>query len=425
VIIPKAPVIIPEPAPVFTERPPKDFSTIFSAPLNDLFDSIGHDYAPEEQTQVLRPVHPGPEPARAAPPVEFTEPEIPAVHREPPSEPAPPPVFEPVEIIDAPAPIRSGLNSANEVADLLRGLDNPAQRARLAAASAAADAEVKRRIVASARPVRLLGWMSLLVGLSGVGLACFPVHAKYAVPVAAGGLLLATTGLVLAISRRTRLALPTTGGIASAAALALALSWGFGLLPLGTSRDAQNAARTPPVMLTADSRPATEPVAADYVPASSPVIVKNVQVRVVSAQILHPAVYAGDYGSLHTDFERRLQIKLELKTLAEGQAVYLPWRRNREGSNFVQLIGSDGIVLALDELAVTDPAKPVVLAASALPGPVALGRVPVYDVLLFDPPASTSGDLRLDLPGQNIAQPAITLHFRIPRAMVRVQGEER
>ena len=52
------PVASPQGTPVFAHPSPQDFSSIFSAPLDELFESGGHDYSPEEQTQVLRPVHP-------------------------------------------------------------------------------------------------------------------------------------------------------------------------------------------------------------------------------------------------------------------------------------------------------------------------------------------------------------------------------
>jgi hypothetical protein len=330
-------------------------------------------------------------------------------------------VVEPAEIIDAPAPKRGGLDSVNEVADLLRGLDNPAQRARLAAASAAADAEARRRVIAWTRPVRLMGWVSLLVGLAAIGLTCLPAVAKYAMPVGAGGLLLAMTGLVMGISRRAGIALPAAGALASAAGVSAAVLWGYGLLPFNQGAATHEATNTPPITLAAATQPDQTAGDGDYVPASSPVILNDVQVRVVSVQVLRPAVYAGDLNSLRTASDPRLQITLELKNLGSSPARYLPWRHDRGIEDMVQLSGSDGVVLPLEELAASGPAKPVVLAASALTGPVALGRVPVSDVLLFDPPDGPFGDLKLDLPGRNIGRPGITLHIRIPRSMVRVQ----
>lgn len=414
-----APVPVPEPAPVFTQPPPRDFSSIFSAPLDALFEGGPHDYAPEELTQVLRPVHPPVEPSSGEEAMEFPFSEIGDIE----SPPKPPPVaVEPAEVIDAPTPMRSGLNSVNEVADLLRGLDNPAQRARLAATSAAADGEVRRQIVADSRPVRVLGWMSLCVGLASVALSCHPAWVRFAVPAGAAGILLAITGLVLAVGRRAGIGLPAGGAVVSTAGVGAALLWGIGLLPWGAWAQAHVGLNTPPVILAATTQPSGKAPSADYVLASSPLIVNHLQVRVVSALVLRPAVYAGDLASLHTADVPRLQIALELKNLSGARSPYLPWRRNDEGNGLVQLIGPDGQALRLDELEQTDPAKPVVLAAAALPEPVYVEtNRPVTDVLLFDAPATIRGDFLLDLPGKNIGQPRITLHIRIPGSMIRVQ----
>lgn len=425
IVVPKPPVIVPEPAPAFTRPPPKDFSAIFSAPLDELFEPAAHDYSPEEQTQVLRPVHPRQEPPHPHPgaAMDFPAEQSAAVDHEPAPPPEPSPVVvEPAEIIDAPAPMRAGLNSVNEVADLLRGLDNPAQRARLAAASAAADAEARRRVIASSRPARLMGWASLFMGLAAIGLTCLPAVARYAVPVGAGGLLVAMSGLLIGISRRAGIALSAGGAIASAAGVGVALLWGFGLLPFKQWAAARRGSNAPPVTLVAATQPDQPPGTGEYVPASSPVIVDNVEVRVVSARVLRPAVYAGDLDSLHTASDPRLQITLELKNLGSSPANYLPWRQDGGGEDPVRLSEADGAMLPLEEMASSGPGKPFVLAAAALTGPVALGRVPVVDVLLFGPPDGAFGDLKLDLPGRNIGRPGITLHIRIPRSLVRVQG---
>jgi phage FluMu protein Com len=426
------PAAPPRPAPIYTRQPPQDFSTIFSAPLDELFGSSAHDYSPEEQTQVLRPVHP----VEGRPPAEPTFDEqysdLPGVGHPP--EPAKPPeilqppvVLEPAEVIDAPAPMRSSLQSSNEVADLLRGLDNPAQRARLAAASAASDAAARRQVVASSRATRALGWMSLAVGAIAVGLSCVPLTARFGVPVGAAGLLLAMTGLSLAVGRRSGVGLPIGGAVMSAAGLGAALFWAFGVLPLGAGGAfGSHGNTTPPVTLVANSQPARPGEAGDspeYVPATSPLIVNHVQVRVGSAILLHPAVYKGEYETHQILGERRLQITLELKNLGSDRVVYQPWRIDAAHDERIALTGPDGIALASDGWAFPDEEH--WLAAEALRGPALLGQQPTSDVLLFMPPAGPVGDLRLDLPGKNIGQPDTTLHIRIPASMVRVQGEER
>jgi phage FluMu protein Com len=423
-----APAAPPRPAPIYTRQSPQDFSTIFSAPLDDLFGPTAHDYSPEEQTQVLRPVHPleGRPPAEPTFDARYSDlpgfgdpPESP----EPPEILQPPVVLEPAEVIDAPAPMRSSLQSLNEVADLLRGLDNPAQRARLAAASAASDAAVRRQVVASSRSTRALGWMSLAVGAIAVGLSCIPLTARFGVPVGSAGLLLAMTGLSVAVGRRSGVALPIGGAAISAAGLGAALLWAFGVLPLGAGGRFGSQNNPPPITLVANSQPARpgEPAASpEYVPATSPLIVNHVQVRVASVILLRPAVYKGEYDTLHTLDDQRLQITLELKNLSGDRVVYQPWRIDAAHDETIALTGPDGIALASDGWAFPDEEH--WLAAGALRGPALLGQQPTSDVLLFMPPAGPVGELRLDLPGKNIGQPDTTLHIRIPASMVRVQG---
>jgi hypothetical protein len=415
------PVASPQGTPVFAHPSPQDFSSIFSAPLDELFESGGHDYSPEEQTQVLRPVHPVEERNAAPRPFEVPYSDIP--HFVHPPEPAPRPVvIEPAEVIDAPAPMRSALHSVNEVADLLRGLDNPSQRARLAAASAAVEAEEQRERAASSRATRVLGWLSLSIGAVALALSCLAATARFGVPVGSAGLLLAVTGLAIAVGRRAGVGVPIGGAMVSAAGLGVALLWAYGLLPMGASGRPNAAANTPSVTLVANTQPAgNEAVASvEYVPATSPLILDHVQLRVTSVLLLRPAVYKGDYDSLRTADDRRLQITLELKKIGADRTVFQPWRRDSEGHESIVLTGSDGIVLASDAWAFPDEEH--WLAAGALREPALLGPTPTSDVLLFEPPTGPIGDLLLDLPGRNIGQPGMTLHIRIPRAMVRVQG---
>lgn len=416
------------PAPIYTRQPPQDFSTIFSGPLDELFGSSAHDYSPEEQTQVLRPVHPVEGRPPAEPAFEERYSDVPGFGHPPepvelPDAIPPPVVLEPAEVIDAPAPMRSSLQSLNEVADLLRGLDNPAQRARLAAASAASDAAARRQVVASSRATRALGWMSLAMGAIAVGLSCIPLTARFGVPVGSAGLLLAITGLSVAVGRRSGVGLPIGGAAISAAGLGTALLWAFGLLPWGAGGRVGSNANAQPVTLVANSQPATPGEltgSPEYVPATSPLIVNHVQVRVVSALLLRPAVYKGEYETLQTLGDRRLQITLELKNLSGERVVYQPWRIDAAHDESIALTGPDGSALASDGWAFPDEEH--WLAAGALRGPALLGQQPTSDVLLFMPPAGPVGEMRLDLPGKNIGQPDTTLHIRIPASMVRVQG---
>ena len=152
-------------------------------------------------------------------------------------------------------------------------------------------------------------------------------------------------------------------------------------------------------------------------------IVDGVQVRVTSALILRPAVYAGNLRSLHTADDRQLRITLELKNLGSGQVRYDPWRRDPEEDESALALTCGGTALEMEERLSTDPSHPVILAVGALTASKAINREPVYDVLLFEAPAKLSDDLLLDLPGRNVGQPGTTLHVRIPAAMVRVQAE--
>jgi hypothetical protein len=266
--------------------------------------------------------------------------------------------------------------------------------------------------------------MSLAVGAIAVGLSCIPLTARFGVPAGAAGLLLAMTGLSLAVGRRSGMGLPIGGAVMSAAGLGTSLLWAFGLLPMrtGGSFGSQSGA-TPPVTLVANSQPARPGELAsssEYVPATSPLIVNYVQVRVASAILVRPAVYKGEYDNLQTLADRRLQITLELKNVGGERVVYQPWRIDAAHDEDIALTGPDGIALASDGWAFPDDVH--WLAAGALRGPALLGQQPTSDVLLFLPPAGPVGDLRLDLPGKNIGQPDTTLRIRIPASMVKVQG---
>ena len=148
--------------------------------------------------------------------------------------------------------MRSSLQSLNEVADLLRGLDNPAQRRGWPPPRRQATRPAVQ-VVASSRTTRTLGWMSLAVGAIALGLSCVPLTSRFGVPVGSAGLLLAMTGLSVA-GRRTGVGLPIGGAAMSAAGLGAALgrSAVFRLGPAGRSDHRIGL----PITLVANSQPA-------------------------------------------------------------------------------------------------------------------------------------------------------------------------
>jgi hypothetical protein len=440
--------------PILTRRVEGNLSSFFSDLGESAFDPAPHDLSPEEQTQdfwhlqEVAGYHDAPpavpstdffseplEPALpqfAVDPVRAPEPE-PAPAPEPIPDPEPPPaatpepvVLEPAEVIDAPVQRRRpGLNSADEVADLLRRLDKPTERARLAA-----DWVLDRQQRTPPRGsswIGVLGWASLLIGLGAIGLAFRPAQAKFAIPVGAAGMVLALAGLVLALGRRARVLAPIAGTLASAGGVAVAVLVAKGYLPPSSGARLLHPPVAAPVRLVANSRsapaegqtPAPGPI--EYVPATSPVLANHVEVRVASALVLRPAMYSGDFSSLTTAGEPCLQITIELKKSGAGKAAYQPWRKQDGLRDEARVTDSAGAILPLVERAYRDLANPVPLAAGALRHPVNLGLIATPDVLLFEPPTDPSGDLLLDLPGANIGAPGLTLHIRIPAATLRVQ----
>lgn len=453
------PKATPSAAPFAREHRDEVFSRRSDADLSALFgDSPGegtspNDLAPEEQTQVFWQMHqvaehhdpppPPMPPATATPAGDFFEqpadeapagarPPPEAAHRmarEPEPEPDPPPapvpepmVVEPAEVIDAPVRRpRRGLNSAHEVADLLRRLDKPQQRARLAAEWVA---DVQQRTAPrGSRWIGVLGWASLAAGGGAVALSFLPAQARFAAPAGVAGLLMALVALVLAMGKRANVLAAMGGALISAGGVVVAVLVARGVLPPNAAARLVGSGSTPPVTLALDSRPAgPSDEHVEYVPATSPLIVGNVEVRVASARVLRPAIYTGDYGSLHTAGERRLQITLELKRVGAGSAPYEPWRKRADGDAEPRATDAAGAVFPIDERPFVEGEDPVTLPFGALRGTTALGPQPISDALLFDAPADPSGDVLLDLPGENIGAPAgATLHIRVPAAMIRVQ----
>jgi hypothetical protein len=157
-----------------------------------------------------------------------------------------------------------------------------------------------------------------------------------------------------------------------------------------------------------------------YVSATSPLIVNNIELRIASVKLLRPAIFTGDYNSLHTIDQQRLQVSLLIRNLSSRAITYRPWRKTESYEEQVKLSEPNGDPLIFD-LALGKSGAPASLPVGALAGPAVLvsqGDV-TADVLLFEPPGNINEDLKLDLPGVNLGAPNVTLHIRIPALMIQ------
>ena len=330
-------------------------------------------------------------------------------------------IVEPVEVIEAPAPaVERAMDSSKEVADLLRTFDQPQAVATIPAAP---PARKRGRRSDARRPVavRFLGILSLLAGAFAIAACFIPALALYAVAAGTTGLLLALTGVVLAAAKRSGgILLPAAGATLSAGAIALFMLAMHGVIDLGLPA-ATNSPKATTLVTIDPNHPAALP-GDGYVPATSLIVVGDVQLHIDSILILQPAVYTGDLSSLHPLQDRKLQLTLELKDLGGKPVTYKPWRRTDGAGDEPVLMDGDGTGLVLNTLP-GKPDAPATLAVGAVAGPTNFGHddPPIEDVLLFDPPGDANKDMKLDLPGSNIGAPHVVLHIRIPAAMVRSQ----
>jgi hypothetical protein len=344
----------------------------------------------------------------------------------PPADPPGEIVVPPLEVIDKPARRRKRESSREEVADLLRTLRQREQIAaeQLTSASSGRDGAIND--IAHTIGLRIMGWASLSIGVIAIGVACVPPVSPYAIPMGATGLLLALTGVVLATLRQVRrFRLLVGGATASAMGIALPILSAFGILPTGGHNTIPRAGMTPPVNVKVTATdPAAEtmaPAESDaYIPATSPAILNHIEIRVASAQVLQPAIYSGDFVSLHTMGERRVQITLELKDLGSDSVTYEPWRKGDGSSEDAKLTDTEGNPLLID-VSPGNRDKPATLTIGSVagPSPLAPGGPASADVLLFKPPENPHQDLKLDLPGANLGVPNTTVHIRIPATMVQ------
>jgi hypothetical protein len=238
-------------------------------------------------------------------------------------------------------------------------------------------------------------------------------------------LLLALGALFFARGRRIADVRVSLGGAAaSSLGIIAAILVANGIVPVGARQRLLRAGMTPTVKLDIAGVSTLQPVGSgrpEYIPATSPLVLNNVELRIASVKVLRPAVYSGEYDSLHTIDQRRVQIALEVRNVGSNAVTYQPYRRTEaDGDEEAKLSESAGDPLMF-ELAPARPGVPVSLPFGALRGPAVLsaGGDAASDVLLFEPPGNLNQDLDLDLPGANLGVPNLTLHIRIPALMIQ------
>ena len=275
----------------------------------------------------------------------------------------------------------------------------------------------------SSWPAALLGVSGIAIGLSAISLCWVTGAARFAVPVGAAGLLLALAGVVLAALRDAPgVGVASVGAIVAALGIAVPILGAFGVVPLPGGVRVPLAGSTPVVNLTRPAAetsaiPAGEQASPDgFVSATSPLVLGDVQVRVSSARIVAPVVHDGKWNALHSLPDKCLVISLELKDVAKtGHIDYRSW--GQVGPAEARATLTDGAGNALKEID-TAPLVPVGRVRE-VPAPLYPSRTAVPDVLIFEKPADTSHDLKLQLPGANVGVPAATLRIRIPVQMTQ------
>ena len=283
--------------------------------------------------------------------------------------------------------------------------------------------QVTTRVAPSGRLAALLGVAGIALGVAAIALCWVTGAAKFALPVSAAGLMLALVGVAVAAARNgPGIGLCSIGTIVAALGIAVPVLGAYGVVPLPGRVHVPVAGSTAVINVSmpagdASAIQAEQRVPADgFVPATSPLVLGDVQVRVSSARVVQPAVHDGHWNSLRSLPDKRLLISLELKNLASGgHTTYRTWARNAPGKEPATLTDGAGNSLKAIDLAPLVPVGRV----SEDPARLYPGRSATPDVLIFDIPVSTSHDLKLQLPGANIGAPGATLRIRIPAPMVQ------
>ena len=439
IVAPAAPPA--EPAPVITGRVTQDFSAVFGAGKSVRPPKFSEHKAPQPLEEKVEQVAHGPSDFAGAS-AEAPKPQ-PEHEEQPEPDELEPEYSEPQQttrvefkaaasdVIDVPRPKRTyGLNSADEVADLLRGFDTPGEerdedefsggpaRTEGRAFARPAAMTIARAVAPAAmleverdRRFSVLGAAAIILALAAIALCWVPQVARYSMAVGAAGGVVALLALVLSlIRRRTSITLPIGGAVACALAVALPVLASYRLLPAGIIPE--NSTPTT-VNLTPGSVARNLP-SDGYVSALYPVQLGNLQVHIVSALIQQPVAYkVEDWKDYHSVPTRRLHITVELRDLGTtGQIVYRSWGQPDKSLEPPILTDAAGSLLK-----VIDFGSLVPLGRCAVPTTLYPNQDPISDVIIFERPTER-GDLLLQLPGKNAGMPGKTIKFRIPEPMV-------
>jgi hypothetical protein len=338
-------------------------------------------------------------------------------------------VVPPSEVIDAPAARpKAALDSAAEVADLMRTFEGP-QPTQVAADHFVSLPVETQRVPAKSSiessQNRAIAWTSIVIGVVAIGMSVLPALSAFAIPVGTAGLLLGLGAVFFARGYRIgQIGVSLGGAAASALGIIAAILVANNILPVGARQRLLRAGMTPTVKLEMAGGATSQPVDSglpEYIPATSPLLLNNVELRIVSVKVLRPAVYSGEYNSLHTIDQRRVQIALEVRNVGSNPVTYQPYRRTEADSDEEAKLSEAAGDPLMFELAAARPGLPASLPFGAMRGPAALspGGDAASDVLLFEPPGNLNQDLNLDLPGANLGVPGLTLHIRIPAMMIQ------
>jgi len=223
-----------------------------------------------------------------------------------------------------------------------------------------------------------------------------PHVTKFAAPVGAAGLVMATVGAVMPAGRRgAQVALAMGGSAASIIGIVLAVLVASDVVPAASARAVPVARRNFPVARTGD-----------------------VEVRVASVGIVRPVLYDGSgWKTARSEAAPLLQVILEIRDVGpSGGVEYRTWGAIRAESEPVILTDNEG-----NQLKLIDPSPRVPAGRPrAFPAALKAHGKGVADVLLFDVPPTAVRELDLRLPAVNCQmRGAFELH--IPAGMLRRQ----
>jgi hypothetical protein len=382
--------------PIVTEAPTsKDFSSLFA-------DSALRDVGQVDSGSA--PI--APSPAEPAPSVQSTTDE-PASDLfesrmdvvEPVAKPPATPGPRLSEMIDAlGGPEDLGITSSATVSDIVKGLtkerveeEPPPAPPIPAPRPAPIPRPASRPIPESSTLARSLGFVAMLVGVGALSLCVMPRWTRFALPVGALGLVIAAIGAMVPARRRgTEVALALGSSAVSLAGIALAILVAIGIVP--SAHGGRGLFHAGPSARVGD-----------------------VEVKVASAAVVRPVLYADGGRKLETDAQPVLRVDLEVRNLSGGGSIpYKSWGMLRTDVEPVILEDNEGNQLKLiDPAPKTPPGRP-----REFPTSLASHSKGVCDVLLFEAPPAAAQQLRLQLPGSNVQARAV-FTLQIPASMLR------